>query len=97
MKRLEIIFSQAIDDDFIDACAEKKIGQYFTKIQNVRGQGYSVPKMGDNIWPQLNNQYIIYCENAEAEEIHTVIIDLRKKYPTEGIAFFVSDGEFSQL
>ena len=32
MKRMEIIFSQSIDEDFVQKCAEKDVGKFFTKI-----------------------------------------------------------------
>ena len=45
MKRLEIIFSQSIDEDFIQKCAQKDVGKHYTKIPSVLGCGYSDPKM----------------------------------------------------
>lgn len=93
MKRMEIIFSQSIDDDFIQKCAEKDVGKYYTKIPVVFGQGFSEPKMGDSIWPQSNTMYIIFCSEDEEQIILTILEDLRKEYIGEGIACFVSDAE----
>ena len=39
MKRMEIIFSQSIDEDFVQKCAEKDVGKFFTKIPAVLGHG----------------------------------------------------------
>jgi len=97
MKRMEIIFSQSIDDDFMNACTEKRVGTYFTKIPDVLGKGCSVPKMGDNVWPQLNTMYIMYCEKEECEQIQEIVVALRAQYPTEGIASFISDGEYTEV
>ncbi len=94
MKRIEIILSQSIEDDFIAACDEKKVAKGFTKISGIHGRGNSVPKQGDAVWPQLNTQFIIYCEKEEVETIEEIINELRKKYPTEGAAFFVNKGKF---
>ncbi len=95
MRRVEIVFSQAIDEEFLTACAEKRVGKAFTKVQGVQGQGLSDPKQGDTIWPQLNNLYVIYCEKKEADILLEIIVSLRKRFPTEGLSFFISSGEFS--
>ncbi|MDR1748571.1 MAG: hypothetical protein LBR47_05870 [Spirochaetaceae bacterium] len=88
MQRLELILSQAVESDLIEAFRAKGVGKAFTKIPDVMGQGFSSPKMGDSIWPQLNCIYIIYCEDEEAEAISAIIEDLRKQYPCDGIALF---------
>lgn len=93
MKRMEIIFSQSIDEDFVQKCAEKDVGKFFTKIPAVLGHGFSEPKMGDGIWPQLNTMYIIFCTGDEEKIILSILEDLRKEYIGEGIACFVSDAE----
>ena len=93
MKRLEIIFSQSIDEDFIQKCAQKDVGKHYTKIPSVLGCGYSDPKMGNEIWPQFNTMYIIYCSEDEEKIIVSIIEELRKEYVGEGISCFVSDAE----
>lgn len=93
MKRMEIIFSQSIDEDFIQKCAEKDVGKFYTKLPSVLGKGFSEPKMGDSIWPQFNTMYVIFCPEDEEKIITSIIEDLRKQYIGEGIACFVSDAE----
>ncbi|MBQ9539446.1 MAG: hypothetical protein IJU95_09260 [Treponema sp.] len=88
--RLEIIFSQALEEDFQLAFKEEGIGKRFTKFQSVMGAGTSDPKLGDAVWPQLNMMYVIYCDKAEAKKIYAVVRKLRKKFLTEGIACFMS-------
>ncbi len=88
--RLEIIFSQALEEDFQQAFREEGIGKKFTKFEAVMGAGSSDPKLGDAVWPQLNMMYVIYCDKAEAKKIYAVIKKLRKKFLTEGIACFMS-------
>lgn len=90
MKRIEIIFSQAVEEDLDLLLSTKGIKKY-TKIPGVMGQGESIPKMGDSIWPQLNTIFIIYCNEEELEVLKTIITDLRNAYPMEGIATFISD------
>ena len=54
------------------------------------GSGYSVPKLGDSIWPQLNTMFIVYCTKDDAKKIRELITDLRKQYVGEGLACYVS-------
>jgi len=91
MKKLEIILSQAIDEDFLHDCKVMHVADYYTKTIGVQGEGCSFPKMGDDVWPQLNNHYMIVIEDDEIETIKHIISHLREIYPDEGLACFVSD------
>ena len=90
LKRVEIIFSAALDEDFVDGFKKNKIGAHFTKIGGVTGAGFSNPKLGDAVWPQLNEMLIVYCSKDEAEKIIELAEQIREKYPMEGIACFLS-------
>lgn len=90
LKRVELIFSAAVDEDFMDGFKKKGIGAHYTKISGVTGAGFSNPKLGDSVWPQLNEMIIVYCSKDEAEKIVDLAKDLREKYPMEGIACFIS-------
>ena len=90
LKRVEIILSAAVDEDFMDGFKKKGIGAHFTKISGVTGAGFSNPKLGDAVWPQLNEMIIVYCPKDEAEKIIELAEKIRDKYPMEGIACFVS-------
>ncbi len=90
MRRVEIIFSQAVEEDIFEGFKERKIGAHYSKVSAVTGSGFSAPKLGDAIWPQLNEMIIVYCKKTEAEKIIDLVKALRKKYPVEGIACFVS-------
>lgn len=92
MKRIEIIFSQAVEEDLVLLLSTKGIKKY-TKIYGVMGQGESIPKMGDSVWPQLNTMFIIYCDEEQAEIVKNLLTDLRNAYPLEGVAVFISDAE----
>lgn len=89
--RLEIIMSQSIEDDFVNAFMNDATGQMFTKVDKVMGRGISIPKMGDSIWPQLNCMYIVYCTKKEAECVISIVNKLRNQYPNEGLAAFCSE------
>ncbi len=91
--RVEIIFSQAVEEDFFEIFRKEKIAYDYTKISNVTGSGCSNPKLGDAIWPQLNEMMIIYCSKSESEKIVEVVQRIREHYPAEGIACFISTSE----
>lgn len=93
MKKLEVILSQAIDEDFLHRCLVQNVGQHYTKIVGVLGQGMTNPKMGDEVWPQLNNQYMIVADDEEVKIIHLVVETLRRDFPDEGIALFATPCE----
>lgn len=93
LTRVEIIVSQALEEDFDQRFKEEKVAARYTKMRGVMGAGYSNPKLGDAVWPQLNLMYIIYCAAEEAEKIISICQDLREKYLAEGIACFKSDAE----
>ena len=90
LKRVEVIFSAALDEDFVEGFKKNKIGSHFTKISGVTGAGFSNPKLGDAVWPQLNEMLIVYCPKDEAQKIVELAEQLRQKYPMEGVACFVS-------
>ncbi|WP_256729264.1 PG0541 family transporter-associated protein [Treponema parvum] len=89
LRRLEIICSQSIAEDMLEGFKYKKIKCY-TQFPSVMGSGYSVPKLGDSIWPQLNTMFIVYCTKDDAKKIRELITDLRKQYVGEGLACYVS-------
>ena len=45
-KRVEIIFSQAIEEDFAQLFKEREVAARYTKIAGVMGAGYSNPRLG---------------------------------------------------
>ena len=90
-KRVEIIFSQAVEEDFVAEFKEQQVGLKYTKLANVMGAGFSNPRLGDAIWPQLNMMYIIYCSEEDCAKIIGIVENLREKYMGEGIACFVSE------
>jgi hypothetical protein len=91
--RLDVIMSQAIEDDFLRGITATIPEVKFTKISGVVGQGWSVPKMGDAIWPQLNSAFVLFCTDLETDAVVAVINRLRKEYAGEGLACFKSAAE----
>ncbi len=90
-KRVELIFSQAIEEDFVQLFKENNVASRYTKIAGVMGAGYSNPRLGDAIWPQLNVMYIVYCSEDDCKKIVEIAEKLRLQYIGEGIACFVSE------
>jgi hypothetical protein len=91
--RLEVITSQAIEDDFL-LKMEQAIPEYkYTMLSGVYGRGYSVPKLGNAIWPQENTQFIVYCSESDAEIILGIVKEIRAEYTGEGIACYRSEAE----
>lgn len=91
--RVEMIFSQAIEEDMMEEFSNHKVGNHYTKISGVTGKGFSNPKLGDAIWPQLNIMIIVFCTKEESEKIFLIVENLRKRYPAEGISYFISSAE----
>lgn len=89
MKRIEIMFSQAIEEDVFRELKPIPEARFFTLIPGVKGQGYTTPKMGDAVWPEINELMIIYCDDGAVPLIEEKIALVKKRYPNEGLAFFV--------
>lgn len=89
MKRIEIIYSQALGEDLLEALKDIPAAQFYSVIPGVRGKGYSTPKMGDPVWPEINEMMIIYCDEKSEEKISAAIRKLQQIYTSEGLAFFV--------
>ncbi len=90
MKRVEIVFSQSLEEDLFAAFKDIPEAGFFTMIPGVHGKGFSTPKMGDAVWPDLNKIMIIYTDSdAAATAIERAVATVRDKYPAEGCACFV--------
>jgi hypothetical protein len=89
MKRVEIIFSQSVEEDILTALKDVPAAQFFSLIPGTRGKGYTNPKMGDTVWPEVNEIMIIYCDENSVEPIKERIGRVKDRYPREGIAAFV--------
>lgn len=94
MKRIEIIFSQALEEDLLQwiETAPKDLSSkpMYTIIPSVLGKGNSNPKLNDSIWPEINEIMILYTENEDFQSyVEKGVEKIRAEYPREGIAFFV--------
>ncbi|MCH3916580.1 MAG: hypothetical protein LKE40_03750 [Spirochaetia bacterium] len=87
MKRVEVILSRALDEEFQDRLADNRLRTY-TAVRQVIGRGYSDPKMGDDVWPQENKLYVFYADEAQEATLARIVRQLREEFPAEGIAAF---------
>lgn len=97
MKRIEVILTQAIEEDFValyeKACRQSFSKCKYTKINDVVGQGNTDPKLGDAIWPQLNVMFVLYVEEKFVPVIANIMKKLHKKFVGEGAVAFISDAK----
>ena len=89
MKRVEIMAAQAIMDDVLEAFEHYKVAMHYTIIPTAHGRGTTIPKLGNDVWPEENFVLIIYCDEVELSGIEKSIELVKKKYDHEGIGYFV--------
>lgn len=91
MRRYEIYISEALEENLEELFEEEKV-TFFSKLTPVAGRGYSTPMLNNPVWPGRNTLYILYTENKD-EEIKSSVTELKRQFPNEGIAAFVSEAE----
>lgn len=90
MRRVEIIFSQSLEEDLLAAFKAIPEASFYTTIPVAHGRGHSTPKMGDAVWPEINKIMILYVEEERTvEAIRKGVAEVQKNYPNEGCAIFV--------
>jgi hypothetical protein len=88
--RLVVIMSAAIEEDFLLGLEKYRPGMRYTKMAAVAGRGYSVPKLGDAVWPQLDTAFVLFCDDDETDVVLRVVKELRVTYLGEGLACWKS-------
>lgn len=89
MRRVEIMAAQAILEDVLEALEHYAVPMHYTIIPAAQGKGNTIPKLGDDVWPEENFVLIIYCDDAILEKIEMAVHLVKKKYDHEGIGYFV--------
>lgn len=92
MKRVEIMISRALDEEFIDLIEANGLTHY-TIVSPISGKGFSDPKLGNEVWPQTNNLYIFYTSDEDANDLSRIVMKLRKEFPKEGLAAFQTEAQ----
>jgi len=88
MKRVEIIANRSVEEDLMDRLAEARLDRNYTKFPVVHGSGRQGKREGEAAWPEENFVLVIYCEEAEAEALESIVADLKPHFPHEGIKLF---------
>jgi hypothetical protein len=88
MMRIEIIANHPVEENILEAFAEARVAQRYTRYPSVMGVGRSGPKMGDAIWPEENFVLVIWCEDEEARTIERAVAGVKERFPDEGIKLF---------
>ena len=90
IKRVEIIANYSVEQELMEILKENQLDQHYTLIPNVTGNGFSNPKRGNHVWPEKNFILLIYGNDNTASKLESIVQDLHKKFPTEGICCFVT-------
>lgn len=91
MKRIEIFANVSVRDALFDAFAERGVARRFTLIPVVHGIGSSGSRFGDEVWPEENFMLIVYCPDAEAENIREAVREVKAAFENEGVKLFEID------
>jgi hypothetical protein len=88
--RVEVVANRSVQEDFFELLEGADTGREYILIPEMQGQGASGPRRGDHIWPEENFVYIAYVPPEEARRIATVIEELRRRFPREGMRVFAT-------
>jgi len=91
MKRLELIANKSMEMEIITALENNIEDFFYTLIPELHGRGKTRYKLGTATWPELNFLLISYLDDPEALEAETIIRELKKRFPREGIKLFVME------
>lgn len=88
MKRIEIIANQSVQEEILGGIETAIPDILYTMIPVVHGKGSDDRKLGTSTWPETNFLLISYVSPSDEEKIMQEIENVRKRFPTEGIATF---------
>ena len=86
--RIEIVSNQSVQDEIVELMEQEIPEIEYTLIPAVQGRGRSSKKLGDTTWPEQNFVLFAYVEKKVAVKMKAIILAVKKKFPTEGIALF---------
>lgn len=89
MKRLELIASESMQQDLLEALESALPGIEYTLVPGARGKGRRARREGTNVWPEENFVLFSYLEEAEAGLALAAVESVKSRFPAEGIAVFV--------
>ncbi|MCL2557570.1 MAG: hypothetical protein FWE09_03745 [Treponema sp.] len=92
MTRVELIANRSIEENILEAIAQEKVGGHYTKYPGVLGVGNSGPRMGDPVWPEENIVFVFWCEEQDVPAIERAVLEVKAKFPDEGIKMYSMPG-----
>jgi len=88
MIRTEIYANRSVEEDIVEAL-ERRIPNFsYSLIEDVKGRGRNGVRHGSAVWPELNNLYILYGNEADARLMNEAVNEIKKSSPDEGIKIF---------
>lgn len=91
--RAEIICNQSVMDDIIESIETEISDVEYTIIENAQGSGLSSKKLGNTVWPEMNFILFAYTNLDGAMKIKSIMEELKKKFPREGMSWFFTKSE----
>jgi hypothetical protein len=91
MKKLELIANQSVKDELIGALESALPDIEYTLLPIVQGKGRQKRKDGSRTWPETNFLLIGYMVEEDAAKASAAIVEVRKRFPAEGIFATLSE------
>lgn len=92
MRRLEVIANQSVQEEVLEGLSSVVPGFQYTLLAPAYGSGMRRKKLGTVVWPEVNFVLVSYMDEADALSAREFLEDLQRRFPDEGIAFFVIGG-----
>ncbi len=90
MNRLEIFANQALSD-IIERDLNKLEGINYTLLRDSAGKGNKGFCQGNDVWPEHNVVFIIYCNKEQLPIIEQELRGLKEKFPIIGLSCFYTE------
>jgi hypothetical protein len=90
MRRVEIIANKSVEAELMEAIERTMPELRYTVIPEVHGKGKTDRKLGTVTWPELNFALFSHVDDDDAKRLSEITIALIRRFPNEGIKFFVT-------
>ncbi len=91
MNRIDIFANQALSD-LIERDLNKLDKINYTLLRDSAGKGHKGFCLGNDVWPEHNVVFIIYCTDEKIEGIKGVLNTLKGKFPIIGLSCYITKG-----
>ena len=89
MKRIELFANNSVETEIVRALEENIKDFYYTLVPEIHGKGKTKYRLGTTTWPETNFLLITYLEDDDVEILKNVVIEVKKRFPQEGIKLFI--------